>query len=169
MYTSPSGDIAFFATAVFSGAIIAFLYDLLRISRRIVPTHASAIGIEDIVFFAAAAAILFYAAYTKNHGQIRWQGFLGCASGILGYAFLIRNRFVNLGTTLVKLLIKSALWLLRIIAFPVRLILRALKKPIEIIAWYTGTRLRRARQMARCGKSKAKMRLRAALSLRKKR
>ncbi len=169
MYTSPSGDIAFFAAAILSGAIIAFLYDLLRISRRIVPTNAPAIGVEDIVFFVAAAVILFYAAYVKNHGEIRWQGFLGCGLGISAYAFLMRNRFVNLGTTFVKWLIKSTLRLLCVAAFPIKIILRALKKPIDIIAWYTGSRLRRAKRIARCGSAKAKMRLKAALSLRKKR
>lgn len=169
MYTSPSGDIAFFAAAVLSGAVIAFLYDLIRISRRIVPTNTSVLGIEDIVFFGAAAVILFYAAYVKNHGEIRWQGFLGCGSGISAYAFLIRNRFVNLGTTFVKWLIKSALWLFRVVSFPIKIILRALKKPIDIIAWYTGSGLRRARQIAKCGRAKTRIRVKSALSMRKKR
>ncbi len=169
MYTSASGDIIFFAAALLAGVIIAFLYDLLRISRRIVPTGNSAVGLEDVLFFAAAAVILFYTAYLKNHGEIRWQGFLGCVLGASLYGILIRNRFVNLGTTLVKWLIKSALWLLKVVAFPVRLVLRALKKPIEIIAWYTGARLRRAKQVVRCGKAKMKIRIKSALSLAKKR
>ncbi len=169
MYTSASGDIVFFAAALLAGVIISFLYDLIRISRRIVPTGTSGVGIQDILFFAAAAIILFFAAFMKNHGEIRWQGFLGCGIGVSAYGILIRNRFVNLGTTIVKWLIKSALWLLKVVGFPVKIVLRALKKPIDIIAWYTGSRLRRARRAARCGRAKIKMRLKAALSLVKKR
>ncbi len=168
MYTSSSGDITFFASAFFAGVIIAFLYDLIRISRRIVPTNLSAVGFEDILFFVVAAVILFFAAYTKNHGIIRWQGFLGCGLGVLGYAAFIRNRFVNLGTTFLKWLIKSALWLFKIVAFPVKIVFRALKKPIDVIAWYTGARLRRARRIAKCGKARLKIRVLSALSLVKK-
>ena len=169
MYTSASGDTMFFVAAFVAGAAIAFLYDLIRISRRIVPTGTSAVGIEDILFFTAAAVILFYAAYVKNHGEIRWQGFLGCAVGTSAYWWVLRNRFVNLGTTIIKWLIKSSLWLLKVVGFPVKIVLRALKKPIDIIAWYTGSHLRRARQIARCGKAKFKMRAKAARSLIKKR
>ncbi len=169
MYTSAYGDMMFFTAAFISGVAIAFLYDLIRISRRIVPVSTSALGVQDILFFAAAAIILFYTAYAKNQGELRWQGFLGCVFGIFAYALLIRNRFVNLGTTILKWLIKACLRLLKIVLFPLKIILRALKKPIDIIAWYTGSRLRRAKQIAKCKKAKAKMRIKSALSLAKKR
>ncbi len=168
MYNSTSGDIIFFLAALISGAAIAFLYDLIRISRRIVKFGTSAVGVQDIVFFVAAAIILFYAAYAKNSGEIRWQGFLGCAFGIGAYAFVIRNRFVNLGTTFLKWLIKSLLALLRILAFPVRIILCAVRKPVEIIAWYTGIGLRRAKRITKCGTARVRMRALSALSLLKK-
>ncbi len=169
MYTSPLGDITFFAAAFCAGACIAFLYDIIRISRRIVPVNLSGVGIQDILFFAVSAAVLFFAAYTKNHGIIRWQGFLGCGLGVSAYAVLVRNRFVNLGTFLVKWLVKTLLWLLKAVLLPLRLVFRALKKPIDIIAWYTGARLRRVKRIAGCGKARLKMRLLSALSLVKKR
>ncbi len=168
MYTSSSGDIAFFVTAILAGAVLAFLYDLIRISRRIVPTNASGVCFEDILFLALAAVILFYAAYIKNHGQVRWQGFLGCGIGLGAYWRLIRNRFVNLGTAFVRWLICALLWLFRALMLPIKIVFRAIKKPIEIVAWYTGARLRRIRQAARFGKARAKMRIKAALSLAKK-
>ncbi len=168
MYNSASGDIIFFLAALVSGAVIAFLYDLIRISRRIHRIDTLAVGIQDIAFFIAAAIILFYAAYTKNSGEVRWQGFLGCFLGIGAYALVVRNRFVNLGTTLLKWLIKSALTLLRIIAFPVKIVLRAVKKPVEIIAWYTGLGLRRAKRITKSSGARVRMRALSALSLLKK-
>ncbi|MBR5155245.1 MAG: spore cortex biosynthesis protein YabQ [Clostridia bacterium] len=168
MYHSASGDMIFFLAALLAGAAIAFLYDLIRISRRIVSVGTSAVGVQDIVFFVAAAMILFYAAYTKNSGEIRWQGFIGSILGAGLYAFLVRNRFVNLGTTFLKWLIKSALAVFKLIAFPVRILLRAIRKPVEIIAWYTGAGLKRAKRITKCGGARVRMRALSALSLLKK-
>ncbi len=165
MYTSASGDIAFFVAALLTGAIIAFLYDLIRISRRIVPIGVSAVGIQDILFLGAAATILFYTAYLKNHGEIRWQGALGCGLGLAAYWLLIRNRFVAFGTVFVRWFIKSGLWLIKIVSFPLKIILKALKKPIDIIAWYTGVRFKKAKRIARCSGAKIKMRIASAKSL----
>ena len=89
--------------------------------------------------------------------------------GGAAYVFVVRNRFVNLGTTLLKWLINGILWLIKAVTLPLRLLLRAVKKPVEIIAWYTGRGLTRAKRIAASGKNRAVMRLRAArFMLRKK-
>ena len=169
MYPTVYSEVIFFVFSFAAGSICAFLYDLIRISRRIVAVNTSAVGIQDILFFASAAVLIFFAAYEKNKGELRLWGLL---SGIWGaglYFFLIRNRFVNLGTTAVKWLIKSGLWFVSIILFPFRLILRALKKPISIIIWYTGQKLKKVKRRAKGGKRRLGTRLRAArIMLRKK-
>lgn len=165
MYNTVQGEAVFFFASIVSGVLLAVLYDIIRISRRIVRVNVSAVGAQDILFFAAAAVVLFCAAYTKNGGEAGLHGIFGGVLGAGLYAYIVRNRFVNLGTTVVKWLIKAALWVLRTAAFPVKIVLRALKKPVDIVAWYTGRGLRRARHMAGCGKARAKMRLRAALSM----
>ncbi len=168
MYTSASGDILFFLAAFLAGVTIAFLYDLIRISRRIVRVGASAVGAQDIVFFVIAAVILFLVAYLKNSGEVRWQGFLGCFLGACCYALLMRNRFVNLGTAFLKWLISSALALMKIAVFPAQILLRAIRKPVEVIAWYTGLGLRRAKRITKCSGARVKMRALSAFSLLKK-
>lgn len=168
MYNTVQGDVVFFLACVAAGALSAFLYDLIRISRRIVKINVSAVCGEDIAFFALAAVIVFYVAYTKNSGEVRWQGLLGSLLGAGGYVFLVRNRFVNLGTTVIKWIIKALLAVLWAVLFPVKIVFKAIKKPVEIVAWYTGAGLRRARRVAKSGKAKVKLRLRAARSLVKK-
>lgn len=168
MYSTVQSETAFFLISVLSGAIIAFLYDILRIKRRIVAASDSVVNGEDILFFAFAAAFLFYVAFKKNGGEVRLQGFLGGGLGIFLYAALVRNRFVNLGETILKWLIKTAVLVFKTALFPLLIVFRALKKPVRIVAWYTGRALRRARRVARCQKERAKMRILSALSLSKK-
>ncbi len=169
MYTSVQTDAVFFLACLLAGVIAAFLYDIIRISRRIVAVGAKVVCGEDIIFLIISAVILFCAAYTKNSGEVRWHGIIGGVLGAGCYAFVVRNRFVNFGTLVIKWLIKAALFLLRVILFPVRIILRALKKPVEVIAWYTSGKLRRAKRFAKCGKERLRMRLLSAASLIKKR
>lgn len=162
MYNSVSGDAVFFLTCIGVGILTAFLYDIIRISRRIVSVNTSVVCGEDILFFAIAAVILFYAAYIKNSGEIRWQGFLGGLLGVGGYAFLIRNRFVNWGTVIVKWLIKTALAFLKAVMLPICIIFRAVKKPISIVAWYTGKGLRQIKRVTKCQSTRIRMRVLAA-------
>ena len=169
MYPTVHSEVVFFIFSFAAGAICAFLYDLIRISRRIVTVNTSAVGVQDVLFFLAAALILFFAAYEKNNGEVRIWGLLSGALGTSSYFFLIRNRFVNLGTTAVKWLIKSGLWVLSIILFPIRMLLKAIKKPVSIIIWYTGQRLRKVKHLARNSGKRLGTRLRTArIMLRKK-
>lgn len=168
MYSTVQGEAAFFITCIGLGILTAFLYDIVRISRRIVKVGASVVNGEDVLFFALAAVSLFYAAYFKNGGEIRWHGFLGGALGLFGYAFLVRNRFVNLGTIFTKWLIKSLILVIKTALFPLRIILKALKKPVGIIAWYTGQGLRKVRRVAKCQSSRAKMRILSAFTMSRK-
>ncbi len=149
MYNSVSVESVFFLVSLGCGAMTAFFFDLFRISRRIKKTPDVVVGIEDILFAVAAALILFFGAYLKNSGEIRWHGFIGflCGGGI--YAVTVKNRFLRLGTFLVELIIKLVLKLLQLILFPIVLVFRLLKKPVSVVAWYTGRKLRKMKKAVR--------------------
>ena len=169
MYSTVSGEAIFFMFSALAGTLAMFLYDILRISRRIVKVGASVVTAEDIFFFVAAALMLFYAAYLKNSGEVRWQGFIGGALGAALYIFVVRNRVVDAGTAMIRWIMKAFVYVVRICLFPVRIIFRALKKPIAVVAWYTGKGLRRAKRLARQAKLKSRMRVKSAfMVLRKK-
>lgn len=168
MYNTVQSEAVFFLTSIAAGVVTAFLYDLIRISRRLISVSDPIVNGEDILFFALAATILFYAAFVTNNGETRLHGFLGGALGVGIYAFLVRNRFVNLGEAALKWLIKAFLWLLGILLFPFKIIMRALKKPVFIVAWYTGRALRRARRVAKCQSARAKIRMSSAILMRRK-
>lgn len=169
MYSTVSGEAIFFLCSALAGALAMFVYDILRISRRIVKVGASVVTAEDILFFAVAALMLFYVAYLKNSGEIRWQGFIGGALGAGIYFAVIRNRVVDAGTALVRWFMKMIVAVVRICLFPMRIVFKALKKPIAVVAWYTGIGLRRAKRFARQAKLKSRIRVKSAVMvLRKK-
>ncbi len=169
MYSTVSGEAVFFLCCIAAGALAGFLYDIIRISRRIVTVGASVVTIEDILFFVVTALILFYVAYLKNSGEVRWQGFIGGALGVALYIFVVRNRIVDAGTAFIRWLMKVFVRVVRICLFPVRIVFKALKKPIAVVAWYTGKGLRRAKRLARQAKLKSRMRVKSAfMALRKK-
>lgn len=159
MQSALTVETGFFLASITTGFVAAFLYDILRVSRRILGPGDVVVTIEDILFIASLAFIVFYAAYKKNNGEIRWHGFIGNALGIGLYAFIIRNRFLNLSTFLIKWLIKITEKILRFLFLPIRLIFLVFKKPISIIIWYTGRGVRRARRILNKNRARLGIRL----------
>ncbi len=157
MYNSVPLEIQFFIACTLAGFIVSFVYDLLRISRRIVNVNDFVINAQDLLFFAAAAIILFYAAYLKNNGEIRWQWFIGGALGVFLYIVIVKNRFLNAGVAIYSTLVKIIGMLIKILLFPIKLILKIFKKPINVIAWYTGKGVKRIKGAATYGKTKVRI------------
>lgn len=157
MYNSVPLEIQFFIACTIAGFVISFLYDLLRISRRIINVNDFVINAEDLLFFAAAAVILFYAAYRKNSGEIRWQWFIGGALGVSLYIVIVKNRFLNASIAIYSVLVKIVGAVIKILLFPIKLIFKIFKKPISVVAWYTGKGVKRIKGAATCGKTRLKI------------
>lgn len=168
MYTTVSMEAGFFVASMAAGIVVAFLYDLIRISRRVAGLCDAVVNFQDIIFFVAAAAILFYAAYLKNSGEIRWQGFIGCGLGIGAYVIVVKNRLLNVSTLIIKWLVRIAEKVMKIVLFPVKLVFKIFKKPISVIAWYTGNGVRRAGRFAKRSKERLGIRLKSAVFCLKK-
>lgn len=165
MRTTIPMEIGFFTASISAGIAIALLYDLLRISRRIIGPGDAIITLEDSIFMIASAFILFYAAYKKNNGEIRWQSFIGCGTGIGAYILIVRNRFMNVSVFLIKFSVRLTEKILRILFFPLRLVFMAFRKPVSIIIWYTGAKIRKARRLVRQSRNKLTLRLKNAVLL----
>lgn len=169
MYNSVPMEAGFFAASFIAGIAAAFLYDLLRVSRRILGPGDGIVNFEDILFLAVSAVIMFGAAYLKNSGEIRWQGFLGFGGGAVLYAVVVKNRFLNLSTVIIKWLVKIVERILKILLFPVRLIFKIFKRPVSVVVWYTGCGVRRAKRLVRRSGDRLSVRLKnVGFMLRKK-
>ncbi len=169
MYNSVPMEAGFFIASLLAGVAVAFIYDLLRVSRRILGPGDGIVNLEDILFLAVAAVVMFTAAYIKNSGEVRWQGFIGFGGGAVLYAVLVKNRFLDVSTLIIKWLVNVAEKIIKILLFPVRLIFKIFKKPVNVVMWYTGRGVRRAKRLVRRSGDRLSVRLKnVGFMLRKK-
>lgn len=78
-------ELQFFGLAVIRGILILVLYDLIRIFRRIVPHGVWAVALEDILYWAGTALLIFQLLYRENDGAVRGYALFAVAVGMLFY------------------------------------------------------------------------------------
>lgn len=122
MHSSVAYELTVFGGAGAAGAIIAFLYDMFRLKRRIVNTKTAMVHFEDIVFWVIAAIIFFLSSYVISNGETRAYYYVGSFIG---------------GVLYFGILSKPVLWLLtgliRIILWPFEKLIKILKPIIDIL------------------------------------
>lgn len=133
--------VSYFLWSLLLGCGAALFYDLLRSARRIFKTSVFGVNAEDICFLFLCGFLLFWTAYDKNEGQLRWQGFLGSLLGFLVYRWLFKDRLVAFFVKVHDFLVRIFLWMMKILLFPVQLIYKILSKPFLVIAWYSRKRV----------------------------
>jgi spore cortex biosynthesis protein YabQ len=115
-------ELTVFGGAAAAGVLIAFLYDLFRLKRRIVKTKSLIVHIEDVLYWLFAAIILFLSSYLISSGETRGYFYIGT---ILG------------GIIYLGVLSRPVLWLLTLIIqtvlFPVKIVYKALKPVFDLI------------------------------------
>lgn len=67
------------------GAGLLALYDLIRIIRRVVPHGVIAIALEDVLYWAGTALLVFQLLYRENDGAVRGYALFAVAAGMLIY------------------------------------------------------------------------------------
>lgn len=81
--------------SLFMGIFIVFLYDLLRIFRRVVPHAHFLISAEDLAFWVYCGAQVFLLMYRESNGTLRWFAVLGALTGMLAYKKTVSPLFVK--------------------------------------------------------------------------
>ncbi|NLO99031.1 MAG: hypothetical protein GX386_01915 [Clostridiaceae bacterium] len=149
MQSSVAYELTVFGGAGAAGVIIAFLYDMFRLKRRIVRTKAAMVHFEDIVFWVIAAIIFFLSSYVISNGETRAYYYMGSFLG---------------GALYFSILSKPVLWLLtkiiRLILWPFVKLINILKPIIEILICQINKLLRKLRNRAALEAYKARIDLR---------
>lgn len=79
------GEILLFLISASTGVLILFVYDLLRVLRRVFPRGAVLVGIEDLLYWCAAGILIFYMIFMKNSGSLRGFSLAAVLLGMLLY------------------------------------------------------------------------------------
>ena len=71
--------------SVIMGIYITFLYDLLRIGRRVITHNGFWVSVEDLAFWIYCAMKVFYLMHAESDGTLRWFAILGALLGMFLY------------------------------------------------------------------------------------
>jgi spore cortex biosynthesis protein YabQ len=88
-------ELQFFGLAMLRGALLLFLYDLIRILRRIVPHGIVVIALEDVLYWMGMALLVFQLIYRENDGAVRGYALLAIAVGMYFYHQTISDWLVK--------------------------------------------------------------------------
>lgn len=133
-----SKDVVFLLQAFGVGAAITFLYDWLRILRRVIPHRNFAISLEDLLFWIFCAIQVFLWMYRVTNGGMRWFAVAGALAGMWLYKKLLSRVFVTCSTKILSRVLEILVRVLWILLTPFRWILSRISA--------TGSRLGRSKK-----------------------
>lgn len=114
------------------GLGLAFIYDLLRLSRRVIKTNDLVINIQDIIFLILSGVGAACAAYAVNNGQMRAYALLGTVLGFATYRMIFKLRIVLLFEKLLNAAGKLLMLVGKILLMPIRFAVRVIGKPVFV-------------------------------------
>ena len=84
-----------FLWSLLAGAIMAFVFDFFRLTRRKGNTKPILVYLEDIIYWIIVACIIIVSAFLTNNGDIRGFMFIGYIIGAVLYFMLLSNIFLS--------------------------------------------------------------------------
>ena len=96
----------FMLYALLMGIFITFVYDLLRILRRVIPHNIFWISLEDLVFWGFCAVEVFLLMYHVSNGTLRWFAVLGALLGMFLYSKTLSRFLVKYISLLLSKILK---------------------------------------------------------------
>ncbi len=88
-------DNIFLLHAFILGIGVTFVYDCIRIFRRIIPHNVFWISAEDLCFWFVCAIQVFLLMHEESNGELRWFAVLGALTGMLIYKKTISTHYVK--------------------------------------------------------------------------
>ena len=120
--SSISHEMNFLCDSFLLGIVITFVYDNIRVLRRVIKHTAFFVSCEDLLFWVSVSFCIFTLQYYVNNGIFRWFSIIGAFLGMSLYKLLISRFYVTYLTKILK-------WFLHILY----LILAAICRPIFYI------------------------------------
>ncbi len=94
-------------SSVFLGMVAAFIYDCIRVVRRII-RHKKVwtIAVEDIIYWVCMSFLAFSATYNLSNGAVRGFMVVTAILGALLYKAVLGKYYVKYMTKLINFLLK---------------------------------------------------------------
>ncbi len=134
-------ELTFFTHSVLIGLVITFVYDWIRVLRRLFKHGTLLMSVEDLLFWLACGIGVFYMLYRENNGTLRWFAVLGAAVGMFFYKMIVRDVFVNIMSTCLYKIMWFVFRVLQIVLKPVKRLISVEKT----FVLYTGRKLKKCK------------------------
>lgn len=134
MLVSVSSQAYIFLCTVIGGMVVGFVYDIFRVSRKIIKTKNIIVYLEDIIFWFLVSFLTFMVLFMSNSGQIRGYAFIGLVLGVIIYALLISYYVVRGLVRGIEIIEWIIIKLYKIISLPIKFIMKIFYLPISYIS-----------------------------------
>ncbi len=85
-----------FLWSILIGAILAFIFDLFRISRRKGGTNVFIVCLQDVLYFVILAFIIIMSTFLINDGELRGFMIMGYALGAIFYLLMFSKMIIKI-------------------------------------------------------------------------
>lgn len=144
-----------FLSTVLLGAGLGVFYDVFRIFRKVATHKSWAVQVEDFLFWICATAATFYFMLNRNAGEMRPAYVMGAACGVALYFATVSPMVRKIAVAVINFIKRVVMAAIRIIIFPLGLLLGLLWPPTKN---FIRKRRQNLRNAAKYGKIKKAMR-----------
>lgn len=106
------------------GVFITFIYDMLRVFRRVIRHGVWWVALEDLMFWIASCLLIFTMFYKENNGILRVFAIIGAMTGMLLYTCTVGKLLVKHVSKFLRWCIKQMEKILLIILRPLALLFK---------------------------------------------
>ncbi|RDU24488.1 spore cortex biosynthesis protein YabQ [Anaerosacchariphilus polymeriproducens] len=124
-------ETVFFLHTIGAGAFLMFLYDILRIIRRLMKHEKYWVAFEDIVYWCVCGVLMFILIFRENNGIIRGFAIGGIIGGMILYHETVSSYFVQGASFLLGKILQFILKIFKIILNPFRKMAKKIYKLLE--------------------------------------
>lgn len=135
-------ELTFFIHSALMGLIITFVYDWIRVFRRLFKHGTALMSVEDLFFWLACGIGVFYMLYRENDGTLRWFAVLGATLGMFFYKIVVRDIFVNIMSTYIHKMMWLLFRVLQVMLKPLKYLIFAVKTCVL----YIGRKLKKCKK-----------------------
>lgn len=119
-----------FVVCLLLGAVLALVYDGVRIFRMLFPHKEIVVDLEDLVFWMFTAWMVFRTLFYYNRGALRGYAFLGMFLGVLIYMLTVSRILMFLADKIVPYWKKGFRLAVKPLVFLKQSVIKILKKAV---------------------------------------
>lgn len=122
-----------FVKSIQIGIMIAVLYDLIRIFRKMIKHPNWMVQVEDVLYWLMCILIGFSSLYMHNYGDIRLFIFIGMILGAIFYFATLSVFFMKIATWIIELAKQVIHYVIHMLSIPIKWLIRLLMIPVRFV------------------------------------